>query len=246
MRTIDYEDFDWSFLGVEAEAELFLQGGEDGWTVGFGRLAHIWCEGQFEIVVSLEAGLIDYGAADLIGQGFGEKFHWDPGARDFRLACVSPAYAEAGTCDIGVRCGLEFRTVLCHGERVDRHFLRLFVEFELKPVRQQDADFGGQLIAEVVTLGVGHLAQIVFGHCGCVAFGDDVVVGGIEPAVIAPGGIGGYLEIENVIGVPDEGSERDVLCVEEPPREMPICMPVAAGSLGLMDATSKPPGKLAV
>src|ERR1700676_3816621 len=28
-----------------------------------------------------------------------------------------------------------------------------------------------------------------------------------------------------------------------PPGEMPICMPVAAGSLGLMEATSKPPGK---
>src|SRR5215475_9194916 len=194
FRLVDQKHLDWTFLRIETQAKLFLQGGEDGWTRnirpwirGAGSQSQIRHPRQFEIELAAEAGLVDNGTADPIAETRGKLFHRDVRSLHRDSYCGT---VRTDAAIVGLGRGLQLRPILSGKQGVDRTFFRLSMELKMKPLCQERLKHLFHLL--VVDASFGFRSYIV-------SIGPD------------PGRPAGNLKIPYVIGILDQ-SQQSLVC----------------------------------
>jgi hypothetical protein len=184
---VDDECFCGAFGGLEFEAELFLEDGEEG-RVG-GVRSFFWGPFDLEVEVAFEVGVILDGAACLAAKCGGDVCHGH--LRDFHddvWPIVVGAHVGLRVGSAWLECRAEFPG-LVEFEPVDGGFFLLAMELELEPVFEEREE---------------ELLELLWG-------GDFGVIGGggvdVEGLAVSPIRAARYAVVVGAEGDADEGAD---------------------------------------
>ena len=153
---VDDEHLYGDFFGFEFEAELFLEGGEDGGEVGVGVAVGVV---EFDVVVALDAGFVEDGAAYGADESSGEGV--DLGVLEAELAGEDVSVGGSSFGDV------ELWSAFGDDEDVAGEIAGLAVRDEVEALLEE-------LLEERLELFVGEV-------CSVGGFGVDVEELGVEP-----------------------------------------------------------------